>query len=195
MHGEIRLDRWVPFRAEQVIHPQRGMIWNAEVRRWGIPIIRGSDRLLGGQGAMRWRLLGILPVISATGPDITRSAEGRLAAELVWLPSALCSGSVVWTGPDPASAHAAIGVRGSRIGVDYTLADDGRLTALRMERWGNPDGEGFGLHAFGGLVEEERTFAGCTVPTRLRIGWDFGSPRFEAEGEFIRVLIDEAAYR
>ena len=42
---------------------------------------------------------------------------------------------------------------------------------------------------FGGIIEEEGTFCGYTIPTRLRIGWYFGTERFESEGEFFRVTI------
>jgi len=90
MHGEIRLRRWFPFRAEQVISLDRGMIWNATVRMYGMPI-RGSDRLVNGQGAMRWKLLGVIPVMTASGSDITRSAVGRVQGESVWLPAVLSS--------------------------------------------------------------------------------------------------------
>jgi hypothetical protein len=48
---------------------------------------------------------------------------------------------------------------------------------------------------FGGILEEEGTFCGYTIPTRLRIGWYFGSERFESEGEFFRATIDDAIYR
>ncbi|GBE74174.1 MAG: hypothetical protein ACK4YL_09535 [Microcystis sp.] len=48
---------------------------------------------------------------------------------------------------------------------------------------------------FGGIIEEEGTFCGYTIPTRLRIGWYFGTERFESEGEFFRVTIDDAIYR
>src|ERR1700687_1046242 len=50
MHGEIKLKRWLPFAAEQVIRWDRGMIWRATVRMHGVTI-RGSDRLLAGAGA------------------------------------------------------------------------------------------------------------------------------------------------
>src|ERR1022692_4923125 len=100
MHGEIKLGRWLPFTAEQVIHWGRGMIWRATVRMYGMPIT-GFDRLLDGAGAMRWKLLGIIPIMTASGPEITRSAAGRVTAESVWLPSALCRDEVAWTGRMP----------------------------------------------------------------------------------------------
>src|SRR5437764_11648935 len=55
MRGEIKLGRWFPFRAEQVIHAKRGFIWHANVRRFGIPLFGGFDRLLDGAGEMRWK--------------------------------------------------------------------------------------------------------------------------------------------
>ena len=60
---------------------------------------------------------------------------------------------------------------------------------------GNPVGGAFHYADFGGLVEEESTFDGYTIPTRMRIGWYFGTERFEAEGEFFRVTIDDALFR
>ncbi|MBC7805282.1 MAG: hypothetical protein H7145_03950, partial [Akkermansiaceae bacterium] len=76
MHGEIKLRDWLPFTAEQVIRWDRGFIWSATARMYGFPI-RGSDSLLDGEGAMRWKLFGLIPVMAASGPDITRSAIGR----------------------------------------------------------------------------------------------------------------------
>ncbi len=118
MHGEIKLKRWLPFTAEQVIRSDSQMMWKATVRRNGIPI-RGFDRLVGGEGAMQWKVLGIVPVMTTSGPDITRSTVGRLEAESVWLPSAL----------------------------------------------------------------------------RLRVGWHATKGGFESDGEFFRVVIDDAVYR
>src|SRR4051794_8989962 len=72
MHGEIKLKEWLPFTAEQVISLGRGMIWKAKVRLYGAPIT-GSDRIVDGEGAMRWKLFGIIPIVKASGPDTTRS--------------------------------------------------------------------------------------------------------------------------
>jgi hypothetical protein len=44
MHGQIKLKRWYPFFAEQVICWNRGFIWAAVVRMRGMQI-RGSDSL------------------------------------------------------------------------------------------------------------------------------------------------------
>lgn len=80
MHGEIKLKSWIPFKAEQVICWEHGLIWSATAWMNGLPIV-GSDRIIDGVGAMQWKLLGIFPVMIASGSDITRSAVGRLQSE------------------------------------------------------------------------------------------------------------------
>jgi hypothetical protein len=194
MHGEIKLGRWLPFTAEQVIHWGRGMIWRATVRMYGMPIT-GFDRLLDGAGAMRWKLLGIIPIMTASGPEITRSAAGRVTAESVWLPSVLCRDEVAWTVLGALHPQARLTVAGETGEVALTVATDGRLQNLNMQRWGNPGGGQFRYEAFGGVAEQEASFGGYTIPTRLRIGWYFGTNLFETDGEFFRVTIDHAAYK
>lgn len=194
MHGEVKLGTWRPFSARQVISASKGFIWRAKATM-GLISISGSDRLIDGRGAMHWALFGLFPIIDASGPDITRAAIARVAVEAIWLPSAFCSSDVAWTAAGPARAHASRDVRGERIEIDLDVAADGALEAAYVDRWGNPGGGAFRYERFGGIVERERTFGGYTIPTRHRIGWYPGTPRFETEGEFLRISIDDAEYR
>jgi hypothetical protein len=194
MHGEIKLRRWLPFQAEQVISRDHGMIWQAGVRMRGLPI-RGSDRLVDGKGSMRWNLFGILPVMTAAGPDITRSAAGRVGGELIWLPSALSEDTVSWSETRAAQPHASFTVHRVKIELDLTIDDSGRLKTAELPRWGNPEGTGFHCADFGVMVEAEDTFDGYTIPVRLRAGWHFAGDHFAADGEFFRATVDSAEYR
>jgi hypothetical protein len=194
MHGEIKLNKWSSFKAEQVIHADRGMIWRAMAWMSGIPV-RGADRIIGGKGSMIWRLLGIIPVMKASGSDITRSAAGRLQGECVWLPSRLARDDVHWTAQDSLHPRAEFSVAGFTETVDLSMAEEGRLLNVSLPRWGNPEGTTFGLYEFGAQFEEERTFGAYTIPSRLRAGWHFGSDRFEKQGEFFRCTIDRAEFR
>jgi len=194
MHGEIKLRGWLPFTGEEVIYWNDGMIWSATVRMFGMPI-RGFDRLLNRKGAMRWKLLGIIPVVSASGLDITRSAVGRVMAESVWLPSVLAGDGVSWTAQDSFHINAHLKWQDETGELALTIDDKGRFKGLSMQRWANTEGGAFRYLDFGGVVEEEGRFAGYTIPTRLRIGWHFRKGRFEQDGEFFRVKVDDAAYR
>jgi len=194
MHGEIKLNTWSSFKAEQVIHADRGMIWRATAWMSGIPV-RGADRIIDGKGSMIWRLLGIIPVMKASGSDITRSAAGRLQGECVWLPSRLAWEDVRWTAHGSLHPRAEFTVAGYTETVDLLMAEEDRLLNLSLPRWGNPEGNTFGLYTFGAQFEEERTFGAYTIPSRFRAGWHFGSDRFEEHGEFFRCTIDRAEFR
>ncbi|HEX3211189.1 MAG TPA: DUF6544 family protein, partial [Actinomycetota bacterium] len=63
MRGSIKVGRWLPFRARQVLSPQRGFVWTARAAG----LIAGGDRYLDGAGAMRWKLAGLVTVASGEG--------------------------------------------------------------------------------------------------------------------------------
>ena len=191
MHGRIRLGRWRPFTARQVLSPPGGYTWAATARLAGLPVT-GYDRLSSGAGEMRWRLLRLFPVLTAAGPDITRSACGRMAGEIALIPTAF--GTAAWT----RSEHADTAVATWQFGDDTESAElrvarSGRLAEIRVNRWGNPGGAPFGRYPFGVRVEDEARFDGITIPSVFRAGWWWGTDR-QHEGEFFRAEITGAVF-
>lgn len=195
MHGEIKLGRWYPFRAEQVITNDGQFVWAATVSMFGLPI-RGSDRLFNGNGEMRWKLLDVFPVVTARGADITRSAFGRLHGEQVhWLPSTLPGGRTSWSALPSGQLRVRLEDPIRSSASDIELDSEGRARAARLSRWGDPDGKGFREVDFGVFLDQDRRFGGFTIPTRVRAGWFFGTDRFDSEGEFFRATIDHAEFK
>ncbi len=195
MHGSIRLgEDWHEFTAEQVLRWDRGFVWRARTRMKGLPV-SGFDRWVDGEGAMRWKMLGIVPVMTGTGPDISRSAAGRFNIEAIWLPAVLLGNEVRWSEHDAMHPEAIVRAHDEESHLELTVDDTGALRSVKALRWGNPEGGASHYVDFGGVVEEEGTFAGITVAKKLRIGWFFGSERFERDGEFFRATIDEIEYR
>ncbi len=194
MHGQLKLRHWFPFEAQEVIHRERGMIWSATVHVNGVGV-RGSDRIVDGEGAMKWKALGIVPVMNADGRNIAWSAIGRLVAELVWVPSELAGRHVTWTSSSPTQASATLTLFGVTSTLHLTLRDDGGVRSFVLDRWGNPTNTTFRWIPFGGIVEEERTCGPYTIPSQVRVGWYFGTERFEPDGEYCRVALDSVMYR
>lgn len=192
MHGHIRLGSWRPFRARQVLAPGAGYVWAATARFTGLPVI-GYDRYDAGTADMRWRLCGLLPVVTATGPDVVRSAAGRLAAEGVVVPTAF-RGAVWADGPTPDSATATWTSAGQAETIELHVAPGGQLESVVVRRWGNPLSEPYGRYPFGVELSQERTFGGVTIATRLRAGWFWGTSRWR-DGEFFRAEITSASWR
>jgi hypothetical protein len=191
MRGQIKLGRWRSFTARQVLSPS-GFIWAASARVAGLPVT-GFDRYTSGAGRQRWRLLGLIPVMTGGGPDITRSAAGRLAGEATcWLPTAFSAASWV-SGPEPDTVVATWRIGDEQEAVRLRIAPDGRPRDLLLQRWGNPDGEPFARHPFGVAVDGERTFSGVTIPSEIRAGWWWGTDR-QQPGEFFRAEITGARF-
>ena len=193
MHGEIRIGRWRPFRARQVVVPGEGYVWWARAGR-GPLAVSGFDRLVGGVGEMRWRLAGIVPVMTATGPDVGRSAAGRLAGEVVLCPAGALAPAVRWwPGDDDGHAVAETTIQGRPHRMTVAVAPDGRMTGLDLERWGDPDGEGFALHTFAVRFAGEVRAGGAAVPAVTRAGWVTADGR--DLGESYRATIDAILLR
>ena len=192
MHGQIRLGAWRPFTARQVLAPPRGFIWAATARFLGIPVT-GFDRLSSGSGQMHWRLGGLVPVMSATGPDVTHSAAGRLAGEMALVPTTFPAAT--WTpGSDEDRVVVTWRIDEQDESAELQIGPDGRLLGVLMQRWGNPNGAPFGRYPFGVAVEAEQTFTGVTIGSALRAGWWWGTDR-QPEGEFFRARITGATFR
>lgn len=193
MHGEIRLGSWSPFTAVQRLSVSDGFVWAATARVRGLPVV-GFDRWTRGVGEMRWRLLGAVPVVSAQGEDVTRSAAGRHAGELLLaVPTAALSPEVTWRSVDPDRAVAVVQTGGNRHEVTITVGTDGALTELVMQRWGAAGRGSYAELPFGATLHGELTFGGITVPRRITAGWHYGTDRW-AEGQFIRWTVDEARF-
>jgi hypothetical protein len=107
----------------------------------------------------------------------------------------LCDPRVAWDAPAHARLVAHVPCFGYDVAVTLAIGSDGRIERSAVQRWGNPGGGAFVEGPFGGIVEEERTFHGYTIPSRVRAGWHFGTDRFERDGEFFRGTIDEAAFK
>ncbi len=193
MRGDIKLGmQWQPFRARQILSPGEGFIWAARSRLFGLPIT-GFDRFSAGQGQMRWKLLNIIPVLSASGADVARSAAGRLAAESVLLPTAFQTAG--WSpGSDKDVVTMSRVINGAEEKVNLRLTAQGQLAEVWMMRWGNPGGEKPGRYPFGVAIMEEKEFSGITLPSVLRAGWWWGTPN-QGDGEFFHARITGALFR
>ncbi len=188
MHGHIKLRAWLPFRARQVLVPRRGTVWSARVGG----VIFGSDRYVNGAGGMLWRLFNRIPVMRASGPDVTRSAAERAGGEAIWVPTALHPrAGVRWHALDHCRITAEFDVdERYPIALHLHVDEAGYPTSVVFDRWGDPDNTGtwrscpFGVE----FTRIDTVDGGVTIPVAGRAGWDYGTERWPA-GEFFRYEI------
>lgn len=186
MHGQLKLRRWLPFHAQQVLAPHRGFVWRARAAG----VISGYDAYADGQGAMEWKLLGLIRVMADAGPDVSTSAAGRSGGEAIWVPTALLPRfGVRWAAPATDHVVASFAVDATPIELHLRIDAGGLVRSVAFDRWGDPDATGsFGWHPFGGEVTGHRTFDGVTIPSDGRWGWSVGTDRWP-DGEFIRIHV------
>jgi uncharacterized protein DUF6544 len=186
MRGRIKVGRWLPFTARQVLNPHEGFVWTARAAG----LIAGSDRYLDGAGAMRWKLAGMVTVAQGQGPDVSRSAAGRAGVESIWVPTALLPRfGVTWSADDETHITARHRVGPTPVEINLVLDAAGRIRTVVFDRWGDPDAIGsWAWHPFGGEITGYRSFGGLTIPSAGRMGWHFGTDRWAA-GEFFRYEI------
>lgn len=195
MRGHIRLGRWIPFRAVQLQAPPAGFIWAARAR-WGPVWIGGYDRYGDALGEMRWRLFGRIPVMSATGPDINRSAAGRVALDALLVPTAWLQETVIWRpGDDDNTVVAEWHVDDQTLPVTLTVGSDGALRSLTMSRWAQPSGHPWDEYPCGGILSDEEDFDGIKLSRTVRAGYFYGTGKWDSPaGEFFRAEITQARF-
>lgn len=154
----------------------------------------GADYYANKSGRMRFSLWGLIGLVNAHSPDIARSSLGRLAGELVLLPSALLpQHGVTWKAIDEKTIEASLNIDGEPVTLTLVIDTDGKLLKLSLPRWGNQTEDGsYTYIPFGGEYQEERTFRGFTIPSQISAGWWFGTDRYL---EFFRATITQAEFR
>ena len=177
MEGTIVLDPErgsIPIEAEQVLAPPEGFIWSAGTTG-GWMRIRGFDRFVDGRGEMRWKLFGLIPVMTATGSDVTRSAAARLLMESVMVPSALVPRADLdrfrWEAVDAEHALFEATVAGETVRTTLQVAEDGRPVRAWADRWNEGQYERFQVELSG-----EHRVGGYRLPRHVRAGWRPGEP-------------------
>ena len=186
MRGHIKVGHWLPFRARQILNPHVGFIWSARAAG----VIAGYDRYIDGVGEMNWKLAGLFKVAYGDGPDISKSAAGRCGFEAILMPNALLPRfGLAWTAEDDEHITGHHHVGPTPVDLQLTIDQAGLVQSVTLQRWGDVDQTGtWSWQPFGGEITGHRTFAGLTIPSAGRLGWNAGTDRWTS-GEFFRFEI------
>ena len=80
-------------------------------------------------------------------------------------------------GPDADSTLATWHIDDHVETVQLGVAADGALREISMSRGGNPGGAAHGRHPFGIVVEDQTTFDGIRLRSKVRAFWEWGTDR------------------
>ncbi|MEA5572459.1 DUF6920 family protein [Calothrix sp. UHCC 0171] len=209
MAGNFKLgDKWLPMKASEILST-RGFVWKAAIGQ-RLSKFFGADYYTNAQGRVQFSLWGIVPVASDRNPDTVRSSIGRLAGELIWLPSALLPPQdtqkavnwkdVSWKAIDDNTIQANFQIDNEPISLTLVIDSNGKPLKISFPRWGNQTEDGQHTYIpFGGEILAEREFAGFTIPSQLSLGWWFGSDSpqetlCDRYAEFFHGTIEQAEF-
>jgi hypothetical protein len=194
MHGQFRLAQdqpWLPMRAQEILSAD-GFVWKATIGQ-GLSQFQGADYYLHRSGRMQFSLLGLVPIVNVHNANTARSAIGRLAAELMWLPSALLpQQGVEWSVIDDRTIQAQLQIDDEPVTLTLVIDGDGKLLESYALRWGDRTKDGSWVYIpMGGKCYAERSFGGFTIPSQTRAGWWFGTEQYF---EFFQNTIEQAEF-
>ena len=181
MNGSFRFRpdaEWLPMQAEE-ISALSGFVWKADIGA-GLFKFSGADYYSRGKGRTKFSFWGLIPLVDAQNNNINRSSAGRLAAEYIWLPSALLPlNGVVWQAISNNTIQANFNLNGAPTVLTLNIDRNGKLLSISLPRWNNSTKDKRWQYIpFGGKVHAEATFGGYTVPTQIDVGYWLGTDEY-----------------
>jgi len=184
----------LPMYSTLNISVPKGLVWDTSIGS-GFMSIKGTDYYYEGEGGQNIRLWDLFPIVSTGGPDISKSAAGRVASESTLLPSALLPlNGTKWIPEHENSATAVIDVHGEEVKIRFTVDAEGSLVEVSVQRWSDQGQPGkfeymeFRVTDFSHEVE----YGGYTIPTRFNAGWNLEETGYKP---FFLAEISNAEYR
>jgi hypothetical protein len=164
---------WRRFSAvSHVVVQPPGFVWDATIRMAGVVPVRIRDSYLQGEGAMRGRLAGLVPVAEAAGsPEMAAASLQRYLAEAPWVPTALLpNAGVAWTAIDDSSARATLTDHGTTVWVDFQFGAEGEIVGIRTDRYRALNGRQV-LTPWVGRFWDYARVNGVMVPRSGEVAW------------------------
>jgi hypothetical protein len=198
MSGAIRKEaeqEWVPFEAQEILAGGRGLVWKAKLRTSDKSWLDGAEYYYRGKGYIEYFRHRFVPSVMESSFVIDRSMAGRVLIESIWLPPVfLPQRAARWESMDGSRAKVTLSIDDLSSTIIMTVDEDGRLREAVIPRYHQGEErkiEKAEWRPFGITVEEEKTFGGYRIPSKVRAGWWHGSSRYT---EVFRAEIKEAVF-
>lgn len=170
---------WMKVRAEQYFRADEpGFVWKADVQMAPLLHLSGLDSYFEGRGQMSIKLLSLLPVVDAKGPELDYSTMVRYLAEMPWFPAAAISPYIRWEPINDRSARATISHNGISASGIFGFNDQGDLISIKAKRYREMGGT-YTFSDWGGVNREFKEFNEIRIPSKSDVMW------MDESGEFI----------
>lgn len=164
-------------------------LWHATI--WPFPLVRisATDRFSEGHGNMRIKLLSVITVGNARGPEMDQGEMQRYLAEMIWFPTAWLSNAIEWQAIDAHSVKATMRESGVTASVVLHVNKQGEVTHVTADRYREEHGH-YLLAPWSGQCTAYQEVDGMRIPTKIEITWHLASGDFT----WFRCKITEIEY-
>lgn len=164
--------RALPFRAtEEIRVAEIAFEWRARIRIAPLVSAAVVDRYADGSGSLSARMLGLIPMMGARGPDIDRGEAMRYLSELPWAPHAIDRNHELrWRQLGPHSLEVGTLVNGSPVAVRLDSNTDGDMVRALGDRPRQVGKEVIETPWISEFADYE-TVGEVRVPTRAEVSW------------------------
>lgn len=182
--------RWMPFRAKQhSLLDTPSFIWKARIRAAPGITICGRDLYLNGRADMLIKLMGVLKVGYAHGPEINQGSLVRYLAEMVWYPTAALSPYVTWEAIDDDMARAYISYEDINASGIFYFQKTGEPIRFVAQRYKEAGGT-CTLEEWEVRMGTYKKFQGILIPSQGEISWNLRTGAFH----WFRFEVKEARF-
>jgi hypothetical protein len=131
------------------------------------------DRYDAGAGVFEGRLLRLVPVMRASGPELSVGEAMRYLAELPWVPHAmLANRQLEWRELDAQTVEVATRVGSARAAVRLEFDAAGDIVGAFADARPRPKGKTIVQTAWGGFFHDYAVLGKVRVPLRADVRWE-----------------------
>ncbi len=138
--------------------------------RGKVSVVTATDRFLGGKGDLTVRLLDLIKVSYADGPEVDQGEILRFLAEGVWFPSVFVNDYIRWEALGERSARATIVQNGLSASADFYFNDQYQVSKIIANRYMEKDGT-FKMAVWEIRIKRYTEFNGIRIPQESHVIW------------------------
>lgn len=178
--GRLRLapgGTWHPFvAAERYTVDPPSFHWLGTIRPAPLLHVAARDRYAGGRGNMLIKLLSLITVANATGPQLDAAAALRFLNEAVWHPTTFLADYVHWEAIDDRTARVTLTDGALTVAAVCAFDGDGRMVDFVADRFDSDSGQVQEWHT---PLVEYAEHHGLRVPVRGSAYYRLADGNFE----------------
>ena len=137
------------------------------------------DQFVDGHGALRAKLLSLIKVADASGPETDQGELLRDLGEAMWFPTAFLSPYFEWESIGANSARATLRVSNVAVSAVVHFDAESRLSGFTADRYYTDDRGKYLLRPWSGQCTDYRQVAGLLVPFQATATWHLDSGDLE----------------